>query len=84
MRIAIDRILLPIAATLLVLLVPAGAYDVAVVPSDATQLRQQISRSEPLKTDQITAMTRRAVNLVGGMAAFVESDAKLVAIKANI
>ncbi|MBT6625786.1 MAG: DUF362 domain-containing protein [Gemmatimonadetes bacterium] len=84
MRIAIDRILLPIAATLLVLLVPAGAYDVAVVPSDATQLRQQIGRSEPLKTDQITAMTRRAVNLVGGMAAFVESDAKLVAIKANI
>ena len=84
MRIAIDRILLPVAATLLVLLVPAGAYDVAVVPSDAIQLGQQVGRSEPLKTDQITAMTRRAVDLIGGMSTFVESDAKLVAIKTNI
>lgn len=66
------------------LAVPAIAYDVSVVPSDAAELTAPIDRSAALSTAQIEAMTRRAMDLLGGMSAFVDRTDTLVVLKVNI
>ena len=65
---------------------PALAADLAVgvVPSDDAALADPVARDQVLSPDQILAMARRAVELVGGMRAFVPEDAKLVVLKPNI
>jgi hypothetical protein len=64
----------------------AAAEDlaVAVVPSDSPELAAPVPRDAELTPDQILAMVRRAVDLVGGMASVVPDTARLVAIKPNI
>ncbi len=76
-------ILLPL---LLLCCQAAAAEDlaVAVVASDNPQLAQPVPRTEVLTADQVLAMVRRAVDLVGGMASVVPDTARLVAIKPNI
>lgn len=64
----------------------AAAEDlaVAVVPSDSPELAAPVPRDAELTADQVLAMVRRAVDLVGGMASVVPDTARLVAIKPNI
>ena len=62
----------------------AAAFPVAVVPSDDPTLPQPVARTEALTTEQILDMTRRAVDLAGGMASVVPRDAELVAVKPNV
>jgi uncharacterized protein (DUF362 family) len=54
------------------------------VSSDDPALAQPVPRDQPLAADQVLAMTRQAVALAGGMAAFVPATARLVVIKPNI
>jgi hypothetical protein len=64
---------------------PVGAeFTVAVVPSDEDALTAPVPRDQTLTADQILAMVRRAVDLIGGMASVVPDTARLVAIKTNI
>lgn len=70
--------------TVVFLIRPVTGFDVSVVPSDAVELAASATRTGPLSSAQIEAMTRRAVDLVGGMSAFVDEDAALVALKVNI
>ena len=64
---------------------PAGAeFAVGVVPSDEETLAAPAPRDLTLTADQILAMVRRAVDLIGGMASVVPDTARLVAIKTNI
>ncbi len=78
---------------LLLSLAPGGAarsaaaetrYAVSVVPSDDPVLPQPTGRDQPLSPDQVLAMVRRSVDLVGGMASIVPDTAHLVLLKANI
>ena len=62
----------------------ADAFAVGVVGSDDTALSDPVARDTELTTEQIEAMVRRAVDLVGGMAAVVPDSARLVALKPNI
>ncbi|MCC7264781.1 MAG: DUF362 domain-containing protein [Candidatus Latescibacteria bacterium] len=62
----------------------AEEFSVAVVPSDDRQLAQPAARDAELSADQVAAMVRRAVDLVGGMKGVVADTAKLVLIKPNI
>jgi uncharacterized protein (DUF362 family) len=55
-----------------------------VVPSDAPELSRPIPRGDSLDAAQILGMARRAVDLVGGMAAFVPDTARTVLLKPNI
>ncbi|MFH1570070.1 MAG: DUF362 domain-containing protein, partial [Gemmatimonadota bacterium] len=75
------------ALTLALLAGPAAAepdFTVSVVPSDAAELAAPAPRDQELTTDQIEAMVRRAVDLVGGMASVVPDTARLVVIKPNV
>ncbi|MFH1566619.1 MAG: DUF362 domain-containing protein, partial [Gemmatimonadota bacterium] len=62
----------------------AAPFEVSVVPSDDAALEQPAPRDQELTADQIAAMVRRAVDLVGGMAAVVPPEARLVVLKPNI
>jgi uncharacterized protein (DUF362 family) len=62
----------------------AAEFPVGVVPSDDPILKQPTARDQELTADQIAAMVRRAVDLVGGMASVVPPQAKVVALKPNI
>ncbi|MBT6148688.1 MAG: DUF362 domain-containing protein, partial [Gemmatimonadetes bacterium] len=62
----------------------SGPFAVSIVPSDDPVLATPGGRTEPLTTQQIEAMVRRAVDLVGGMATVVPDTARLVVLKANI
>ncbi|MBT3345632.1 MAG: DUF362 domain-containing protein [Gemmatimonadetes bacterium] len=62
----------------------ASTYRVSVVPSDAPELMAPQSRTTPLSVGQIETMTRRAVDLVGGMATYVDAKDTLVVLKVNI
>jgi len=57
---------------------------VGLVPSDDTALPRPIARDQPLDPQVVLDMTRRAVDLVGGMSAVVPDTARLVVIKPNI
>jgi uncharacterized protein (DUF362 family) len=59
-------------------------YAVSVVPSDDPALRQPTGRDQALSPDQVLAMVRRSVDLIGGMASIVPDTARLVLLKANI
>ena len=59
-------------------------FTVSVVPSDAAELSAPAPRDQALTTDQIEAMVRRAVDLVGGMSSVVPNGAELVVIKPNV
>jgi len=61
-----------------------GDFSVAVVPSDAAALADPAPRDGELTTAQVEAMVRRAVALIGGMAAVVPDTARLVLLKPNI
>ena len=61
-----------------------GDFAVGVVPSDDGGLASSVGRDQELSADQVLDMVRRAVDLVGGMAAVVPDTARLVAIKPNI
>jgi len=63
---------------------PADGWAVAVVPSDDPSLAVPVPRDQPLELAQVIDMVRRAVDLVGGMAAVVPDTARLVVIKPNI
>ena len=65
---------------------PAAAqpFEVGVVPSDDESLAAPSARTDSLTADQVLQMVRRAVDLVGGMEAFVPDTARRVAIKPNV
>ena len=65
---------------------PAAAqpFEVGVVPSDDESLAAPAARTDSLTADQVLRMVRRAVDLVGGMEAFVPDTARWVAIKPNV
>ena len=65
---------------------PAAAqpFEVGVVPSDDESLAAPAARTDSLTADQVLQMVRRAVDLVGGMEAFVPDTARRVAIKPNV
>lgn len=73
-----------IASVLLAVPVCGEDFAVSVVASDDTTLSRPVSREQPLDSEGILAMVRRAVDLVGGMAAVVPDTARLVVIKPNI
>ncbi|MEW6754329.1 MAG: DUF362 domain-containing protein [Candidatus Latescibacterota bacterium] len=62
----------------------AAAHPVAVVPSDDAALPHPAGRHQQLSADQVAEMVRRAVDLVGGMSAFVPDTARTVLLKPNI
>ena len=62
----------------------AQPFRVGVVPSDDESLAAPAARTDSLTADQILQMVRRAVDLVGGMGAFVPDTARWVAIKPNV
>ncbi|MFH1569038.1 MAG: DUF362 domain-containing protein, partial [Gemmatimonadota bacterium] len=62
----------------------AAAYPVSVVPSDDAALSSPMGRDQQLTPDQVLDMVRRAVDLVGGMAAVVPDTARLVLLKPNV
>ena len=75
------------AAWSVAVVLPAEAgkpVPVGVVPSDAPELARPVPRSDSLDAEQILEMARRAVDLVGGMAAFVPDTARTVLLKPNI
>jgi len=65
---------------------PGGStgFAVSVVPSDDASLTDPLRRDEALTADQVMAMVRRAVDLVGGMTSAVPDTARLVVIKPNV
>ena len=80
------RFLAPLA-TLLALCpfaASAASLPVSIVSSDDGALTRPSARDQELTPDQVLDMTRRAVDLIGGMASVVPDTAKLVLIKPNI
>ncbi|MFA6107529.1 MAG: DUF362 domain-containing protein, partial [Candidatus Latescibacterota bacterium] len=70
---------------LLLLAAPAMAtYPVSVVPSDDAALTRPVGRDQDLTADQVLAMVRRAVDLIGGMGSVVPDTARLVLLKPNV
>ena len=64
---------------------PAAAeFPVGVAPSDDAALASPVARDRVLTSARILDMTRRAVDLVGGMSSVVPADAKMVLLKPNI
>ena len=59
-------------------------FPVAVVPSDDAALTAPVERDQELAADQILDMTRRAMDLIGGMESVVSDTARLVVLKPNI
>ena len=62
----------------------AEPYPVGLVPSDDAALAAPVERTAALTPAQVLGMVRRAVDLVGGMAAFVPDTARVVLLKVNI
>ncbi|MFC1526644.1 DUF362 domain-containing protein [Candidatus Latescibacterota bacterium] len=61
-----------------------GPFAVSVVPSDAPELASPVARDQALSSEQVEAMVRRAVDLLGGMGSVVPDTARLVVIKPNV
>lgn len=84
MALGMGPVLLGWAALPTVYEAAADTQVVALVPSDDRQLAAPASRSAPLTAQQVLDMTRRAVDLIGGMGSVVPDTARLVVIKPNI